>query len=185
MLPLVSTAIPRLTGTRSALKCVTCTGWSSSYTAKSSWRSPGTNRPFASATVAVTLISSTPLLNRNDEGSGGCVCCAAATIDATAIAAAVAARRARALRSCTFVDMGHDACFCPEAHAITRHVGSAGNVDDERRIASRPKRRRVDRCAAAAEKAADAVEHEHDRGQTVDARGACGVAHDAADRQPI
>ena len=30
MLPLVSSAMPRLTGTRSALKCVTSTGWSSS-----------------------------------------------------------------------------------------------------------------------------------------------------------
>ena len=47
MLPLVSSAMPRLTGTRSALKCVIVCGWSSSYTTKSSCAQPDTNRPVA------------------------------------------------------------------------------------------------------------------------------------------
>ena len=66
MLPLVSSAMPRLTGTRSLLKCVIGCGSSSSYTRKSSFRSPETKRPFWSVTVAVTLISSTPVRKRND-----------------------------------------------------------------------------------------------------------------------
>ena len=47
MLPLVSSTMPRLTGTRSELKCVISIGLSSSYTRKSSCRRPDTKRPDA------------------------------------------------------------------------------------------------------------------------------------------
>ena len=60
MLPLASSTMPRLTGTRSLLKCVTSCRSPSSNTAKSSLRSPEMNRPSSSVTVVVTLISSTP-----------------------------------------------------------------------------------------------------------------------------
>ena len=65
MLPLVSSAMPRLTGTRSALKCVTVDRLVVFVDEEVFLAQPGTNRPFASDTVAVTLISSTPLLKRN------------------------------------------------------------------------------------------------------------------------
>ena len=68
MLPLVSRTMPRLTGDRSALKCVTSTGLPSSQTRKSSLRKPEAKRPVRSVTVADTLISSTPLLKRKPSG---------------------------------------------------------------------------------------------------------------------
>ena len=51
MLPLVSRAMPRLTGTRSLSNCDTGCGLPSSRTTKSSRRRFGTNRPPASVTV--------------------------------------------------------------------------------------------------------------------------------------
>src|SRR5262245_2443619 len=88
MLPLVSRRIPRLTGTRSALKWVIACGRSSSYTRKSSRRRPGTKRPDESVTVAVTLISSMPDRNLNPwRSSGGALCgCCAASVAAAASA---------------------------------------------------------------------------------------------------
>ena len=47
MLPLVSSTSPRLTGTRSLLKCVISCSSFSSYTMKSFWRQAGDEAPVA------------------------------------------------------------------------------------------------------------------------------------------
>ena len=69
MLPLVSTTSPRLTGTRSLLKCVIYLFLAVLEEAEVSLRRPETNRPLASVTVAVTLMSSTPVRKRKTCGS--------------------------------------------------------------------------------------------------------------------
>ncbi len=88
MLPLVSRTMPRLTGTRSALKCVTSTGRSSSWTMKSFSVSPGTKRPDRSVTVAVTLTKSTPVRKRKPS------CARGVSTDATRVVAAAKATTA-------------------------------------------------------------------------------------------
>src|SRR6267142_2788867 len=79
MLPLVSSRMPRLTGTRSLLNCAISCCSPSSKMLKSSLVRPVTKCPLSSLTVAVTLTSSTPLLNLNASS-----CVAAAERDAIA-----------------------------------------------------------------------------------------------------
>src|SRR5689334_8769671 len=141
MLPLVSSAIPRLTGTRSALKCVTSTGWSSSYTTKSSCFSPDTKRPAESATVAVTLIRSTPLLKRNCDGGGSCCACNTAPTAHTTNA------RRKASARMTFVHVRHDGRVASETDAIAHDAFGVRHHDGERRIAPAGEPRGIKRGA--------------------------------------
>ena len=101
MLPLVSRTIPRLTGTRSALKCVTSTRRSSSYTVKSPWFNPATNRPVSSVTVAVTLTRSTPLRN-----CGSCPVGRMSEISSAAAAARTSTAWRQALRGSRSLEIG-------------------------------------------------------------------------------
>ena len=78
MLPLTSSTMPRLTGTRSLLKCEICCFSPSSRTTKSSLRRCPAKRPVPSVTVAVTLISSVVLRKRKPS-------CAASGTTATAV----------------------------------------------------------------------------------------------------
>ena len=71
MLPLASSAMPRLTGVRSLLKCEISCRRPFSKIVKSSLVSDATTRPSSSVTVAVTFTRSTPLLKRN--ASWACV----------------------------------------------------------------------------------------------------------------
>src|SRR5258705_536853 len=167
---------------------------------KSSCRSPGTKRPLASDTVAVTLISSTPLLKRKPCSSapgraGGGVCGVWPPATTTTAAKTIAKTdRARwgvriismfGLRRVASVDVRDDAFVSPEAHAVASDIGGTGDRDDEGRFAIGPQRRWVDGSASARQKTAIAAEKKHHRGQSLERCAGSRIAHDAAHDQPI
>src|SRR2546421_9467550 len=110
---------------------------------KSSFVRPGTKCPSWSLTVAVTLTSSTPLLNL--KASALCDeledVCAPTTAPAAAISAASAARRRRMERmglphglcensGAASIDVPDDTGAGPEAHAIPRDARRVRHRDD-------------------------------------------------------
>src|SRR5471032_2217463 len=120
---------------------------------KSSWWRPGTKRPLASDTVAVTLISSTPLLKRKPcvspsgrtgAGAGVCGCCACSETTSSATAAhfrlltsdfRLLDSDVRPLTFVTPVQVTDHALVGPEAYAVLADVVDARHGDDERRFA--------------------------------------------------
>src|ERR1043166_497986 len=149
---------------------------------KSSCFNPGTNRPFASDTVAVTLISSTPLLNRKlCSLAGGCCAC-----DVTAAVTAIATiTRKATLRVMTLVHMRDHGAVGAEADAIAHGFRGPRNVDEERRFAAAEQRRVVDRRASAGDEAAVGVEQEDHDHQSIESRADSRIPDDAAHDQVI
>src|SRR6185503_7379544 len=198
MLPLVSSRMPRLTGTRSLLNCAISCCSPSSNTLKSSLVRPETKCPLSSLTVAVTFTSSTPLLKRN--ASPPCdwaVPCdwAASDVTAAAMTAARAAKRRRMERMTLPhslgelnlvrppVDVPHHRVAAAERHAIARDIRDVRHGDDERRFVARRQRAEVQRRAAARLERAVAVEREDDGGHAVHRRAARGILHQARHRE--
>ena len=171
-------------------------------------RRPGTNRPLASDTVAVTLISSTPLLKRKPCSSSG---------RTGALLRLLSMRRHHDCgddggddqRKSGHTDIGMGQAAGVSYHVLSSHFchddrragrrdrrsGSsrgtgrsglrAGTVTTNARFAARPQHRRVDDGAAAADEAAIVLEQEHDRGDAVQRRARCRIADDAANGQSI
>ena len=117
---------------------------------KSSFAEPDAKRPERSVTVAVTLISSTPLLKRKPScpATGRS---AAASVPRAASPVAMIQRevifmaplllptcRPAYLPTCSSgswsasIDVRHEARLVAEAHPIARDVGRCVDVDDER-----------------------------------------------------
>ena len=162
MLPLVSSAMPRLTGTRSALKCVTSCSLLSSKTTKSSCFRSETKRPERSVTVTLTFTSSTPLLKRKPS----CPC--SGTDDAASRADGGQRRPTWSTRigdasSPSSPGLGRDGgrqvgapihvrqhrAGGAEAHAVARRRGHLAERDRERRLLARLERRASHRAPTA------------------------------------
>src|SRR5471030_1959555 len=163
---------------------------------KSSWWRPGTKRPLASDTVAVTLISSTPLLKRKPcvspsgrtgAGAGVCGCCACSetTSSATAAHFRLLTSDFRLLTFMPFVQVRNHALVGPEAYAVLADVVDARHGDDERRFAAGPQRRRFHGGVSAGEIPAVGREEHHHRVQPIHPRARLRVADYAAHGQLI
>src|SRR5438552_13026040 len=144
---------------------------------KSSFCRFGTNRPLGSDTVAVTLISSTPLLKRNESGVGGCCAgggcwpCTETTIVPSAATMSFFMGLFRLSHGAIApVDVRHDPVVGPEAHAVTADIGRVWNRHHEGRLGAG--RERVERRARAGDERAVAIEEKHHGREPVDARAA-------------
>ena len=156
--------MPRLTGTRSPLKCVTVYRLVVFVDDEVVLPQAGDEPPLASDTVAVTLISSTPLLKRKPGSSpraspaAAAAAAAAAADDQRRRASAASSTTARVMAThdlhsfaCTLasIDVRHDRS---SVRKLTRYrpTRRARDGDDEGRFAARPQRRRLNDGAAAA-----------------------------------
>src|SRR5688572_4078062 len=120
---------------------------------KSSWRRPGTNRPFLSVTVAVTLTRSTPLRKRKSS----CFCPDTLELPATITTAAAAVSPMEVRRMCFMMEPAlpyhdqerslHSVCqFCVvSAIDVWNEIRSGAEADAVTRDRSRSRNTHLDR----------------------------------------